>query len=277
MVKRVTKIKGFTLIEILLFIALSSALAVGIIASSNGPVARQRYSAAVAEIEDYLQGIYSSLINVQSSGAGNSEKMIYGKLVTFGENFPNSTIHVYDIYGNVDTTNITISSTNLEILKNATIFKPDTDTAEFYKDSSFTPSSDASIENIDSSKNILSGALIIFRSPLTGNINTYVSTSGFISDPDVDTIWDRQQSPSAAADAGGDPRYLSTYLSTLIFGIFGGPNTIRSVDICINSPDIGFAGNIRRAIRIDKAASGSMGVFSILANENDPESMPCDR
>lgn len=127
--------KGFTVIEVTLFIAVSAFLFVGIAATASLNVSRQRYSNAVNDYVEFLKNLYSQVENVQnyhdpndyhigctiSSGAtnqsfstsndttngnGRSNCAVYGKIAVFNQkpsSNSNSTneIMVYDIIGDI--------------------------------------------------------------------------------------------------------------------------------------------------------------------------------
>ena len=86
---------GFTIMEVSLFLALSGFLMVGLIASANMSVNRQRYSDSVNSVSDFLRGIYTDVLNVSNDktpssmlngeDAGRTTTAIYGKLLIFGE------------------------------------------------------------------------------------------------------------------------------------------------------------------------------------------------
>ena len=105
MVKR----KGFTLIEITLFLAVTAALFIGIALGMQNTIDQQRYNESTQEFLEFMRSIYSKVSNPQSSGHGNSNKAIYGKLVVFGENkyidgttiTEGNPIFTYDVVGNV--------------------------------------------------------------------------------------------------------------------------------------------------------------------------------
>lgn len=75
--------RGFTLIEVSLFLAITVALFVGIAAGVQGMIFQQRYNDAVQSYAEFLRSIYSQVANVQNEWTGRSDKAIYGKVLTF--------------------------------------------------------------------------------------------------------------------------------------------------------------------------------------------------
>ena len=117
------RLKGFTLIEVALFLAISGAIFAVIMANTSASVARRRYSDTVNDVVEEIRNAYSATINVEnyrtktddasfwcsatsaykggfhldsSSQASASKKTdnypgrtrcaIYGQVITFGEN-----------------------------------------------------------------------------------------------------------------------------------------------------------------------------------------------
>lgn len=92
---------GFTLIEVILFLAIAGLMMVGIFAAANNGINNQRYSTAVTSLASYFQDQYSQVANVHNDrptsrqctsggvGSGNatptvgaSECMIIGRFIT---------------------------------------------------------------------------------------------------------------------------------------------------------------------------------------------------
>lgn len=109
MIKR----KGFTLIELMLFLGVTAALFLGVTIGVQNSISQQRYNDSVQTFLEFLRGIYSKVSNPQSAGQGNSDLAIYGKLIVFGEdNDVNGNainkddgmqIFSYDVVGRADT------------------------------------------------------------------------------------------------------------------------------------------------------------------------------
>ena len=100
--------RGFTLIEVSLFLAITGLLFIGITVGVQNSIYQQRYNDTVQNFMEFLRGVYSEVTNVQSSTNGNSNKAFYGKLISFGEKYDldgNSNkekIFVYDVIGDAD-------------------------------------------------------------------------------------------------------------------------------------------------------------------------------
>lgn len=100
--------RGFTLIEVTLFLGLTAALFVGIAAGVANSIFHQRYTDAVQNYAEFLRSIYSQVSNVQNENTGRSDKAIYGKVITFRatDTADNKTrgneIKTYNLIGDVE-------------------------------------------------------------------------------------------------------------------------------------------------------------------------------
>ena len=63
---------GFTIIEVVLFLAVGGLLGVGILAGASQSVNQQRYQDGVRSLASELQSQYSAVVNVENDRAGNS-------------------------------------------------------------------------------------------------------------------------------------------------------------------------------------------------------------
>jgi len=60
----IVKSRGFTIIEVMLFLAVSGALAVAILVGSGVSIGQQRYRDSVNSLEEFIQSQYSNVTNV---------------------------------------------------------------------------------------------------------------------------------------------------------------------------------------------------------------------
>lgn len=81
--------KGFTLIEVSIFLALTGLLLVGVLGGTYSAISRERYNDAVRSFAEYFRQIYGEVLSPESLGAGNSNNYaIYGKIIVFGLETP---------------------------------------------------------------------------------------------------------------------------------------------------------------------------------------------
>lgn len=251
-----TQKKGFTLLEVSLFLALSGILLVGIIAATRNNIARQRYNNAVQEYADFLRSIYTSTIYVQNlDGNGRSDQAIYGRLVVFGEN-NSSTIYTYDLVGNVvnSTTAINLAENNdpLAVLRSTTENVAGNITngldVVLKNRNEYTPNWGMTIKSTDN--NLFKGALVVFRSPTLGTIHTY------------------HLKDNALATDISDQK-LSTVLKDKNLQATGSADDAQ-LDFCVDSDDRAFSiGRKFQDIRIVYPADSSSAVSLINVDTGD--------
>ncbi|MBQ6147417.1 hypothetical protein IJI70_01035 [Candidatus Saccharibacteria bacterium] len=254
---------GFTLVEVTLFLALSSSIMLGIILATNASVARQRYSDSFNDFADFLRGVYSSVMDVEHSGSGNQETAVYGKFITFQDTAHSgtSTIHVYTIRGKA------INSSNAndfgvdtkEILANRKTNPNDfklTVSDETYHTIPWgavieKPNNSGTVQNCpsdnvtaDASSGCFVGSVLIVRSPISGIVQTYTSTTKY--------------NPSGTVDSN-HRTILGQYIDSM---------SSSDLDFCIDSDDNSYAN--RRNIRLLGSGINSTAVVMVeMDNEGD--------
>ncbi len=242
--------KGFTILEVMLFIAITGLLVAGIIASTGGAISQQRYNDSVQSFAEFLRGVYSSVNNPQGVKNGRSDSVIYGKLVTFGEEYDtegkknsSNKIFTYDIIGNADeisTGNVLSSLT----AANARVLIAGGTNGLTYAGSASTylPQWDAKIQVTGSATNF-AGSIMIVRAPSTGTIYTF-STNTVIQVNKV--VWIKGTSTK-------DP--LTTTISSF---------ADRELDFCVAAADDKtLYGGKRRNIHLDKGSHDASAVETI--------------
>ena len=185
---------GFTIIEVALFLALSSFLMIGIIFGANASISRQRYNDSVNSFADYIRGVYTDVLNVSNDKdpqnadeeAGRTATAIYGKLISFGEceddagsNCSNNTIYVYDIVGTAVSSAAVKGGRTIDMLKEkvkeggveANIFNK-----KFYRMVSYNVPWGGVAGEATANGKRYRGAVLVVRSPSTGSIRTYTYT-----------------------------------------------------------------------------------------------------
>ena len=193
--------RGFTLIEVVLFLGLTAALFAGIAAGVGNSVYQQRYSDAVQNYAEFLRTVYSQVSNVQSESTGrSSNQAIYGKVITFRAEDKNNghgnVIKTYNLIGDLEQVTVsgevgTDDGTGKAVCTNTgsvivrlgclRVNVLTSDSNGGYKPVGFVeeyqPRWDSEIQTTDgwdSGYDVFEGIVIIARSPSTGNISTYV-------------------------------------------------------------------------------------------------------
>ena len=180
------KRKGFTLIEITLFLAVTAALFIGIALGMQNSITQQRYNESTQEFLEFMRSIYSKVSNPQSPGKGNSNQAIYGKLVVFGEKYnidkspvEGNPIFTYDVVGSVvgsqnignDALKDMLSSLKLS-LKSPEKFEMPWQTT---------------LQNQDGTA-LFKGSMLVVRHPLSGTINTLYSSTVVNQNADLNNV-----------------------------------------------------------------------------------------
>lgn len=228
------KLRGFTLIEVSLFLAITGLVFVGIVAGTQTSIFQQRYNDAVQNFADFLRNNYAQVMNVQSEGAGNSEYAIFGRMIVFdgGE------IKSYSVIGKAD---VNSGGTVIEQLKNAEAIVGGYKEGDVFKGAglteSYTPRWDAKIQNSDGDGEEFVGAVMIVRHPETGSVYTYMTTEN--------AIGNKINSHLGISDEWGFDS--------------------KQVDFCVN-PN-GGSSSVRKDVRIVEDAKNTSGVILVPDNE----------
>ena len=172
--------RGFTIIEVSLFLAITGLLFLGVTLGVQNSMRRQRYNDTVQSFAEFLRNIYSEVTNVQSMGDGRSTDVIYGKLVTFGMKEENGeTIFSYDVIGSdkSDIGNVNI----LDLLSSDAVGAGvvDEDGKAVGIMNSYKLKWGALLQT--TTKEAYKGAVLIVRHPSSGTVYTLSSTSDSLS------------------------------------------------------------------------------------------------
>ena len=174
---------GFTLIEVSLFLAITGLLFLGVTIGVQNSVFQQRYNDSVQNFVEVLRSAYAKTENVQNyAEGGNTDKAIYGKLITFGESNnlsgesnTDGEIFMYSVIGNASCG----SGFNgtLEALGACEVSVLD-ENGEPYLAESYKPKWAAAIQSTEGG--LFNGAILITRHPQSGTIFTFVKNNGTV-------------------------------------------------------------------------------------------------
>ena len=146
--------RGFTLIEVSIFLAISALLFFGVTIGVQNSVSQQRNNDSVQSFMEFLRGVYSGATNVRNTrenGGTSDESALYGRMAVFGDG---DEVKVYSVIGNV----------NADDLNNLNAKASD-------QVDEYTPKWGASINGIDGDD--LKGRLLVIRDPSNGVMSTY--------------------------------------------------------------------------------------------------------
>ncbi len=181
--------KGFTLIEVALFLAVTGALFAAIMGGVQNSIFQQRINDSTQSFMEFLKTAYSETMNVQSLGYGRSNMAIYGKLITFNEEYAldgtrfdggdnRNRIYMYDVFGDIKEDGIGAPNSVIGALDNLNAHVIREEDGEKVLNGiveTYTPKWGAAIQNSDGQP--FSGSLLIIRHPNSGVIYTFYSTT----------------------------------------------------------------------------------------------------
>lgn len=253
--------KGFTLIEVSLFLAITGVLFLSVTIGVQNSIYQQRYSDVVQSFADFMRGVYDEVLNVQSLSDGRHGRAIYGKLVTFGETTDKQTVYVYDVIAQAVGSGDLGGGTTLGLLKQLganVVFREADD--QPYKPvgiiSEYSPNWGARIQPTNSYTDF-KGSILIVRDPKSGTVRTFTKD-------DVIKVKERVETNNNPAGI------LTTILDSSNFRVD------RDLDFCIN-PKGNAEDHTRTDIRISAGANNSSSVEIVGRDDNSENGNKCNR
>lgn len=254
---------GFTLIEVMLFLAVTGMILIGVLGGTYANIATQRYNDSVRSFAEFLRQVYSEVISPESIGSSDpdnqdvgssNDQAIYGKLIVFGLEDEAATDRIYTATIVGDVTPPTTSNGFIADLgaANVRLFCGTDDGSFASTVASYTMLWDAQIRN--TSLNQFQGSVLIARSPTSGTIHTAFTNQTF-------NIRDYCQPGSSSA---------SSNFSTALKDTPGDFSTTDDVNFCVLSDNSTIVRNVRLA-----ADGRNTSAVNILAAD-DPEAA-CQR
>ena len=223
------KRRGFTMIEVSLFLVMTGVIFVGIVMGTQNSIFQQRYNDAVQSFADFLQNNYSQTTNVQSDGTGTSDYLIYGRLISFG----NDKVVSYSVIGENKDFGSDGSALSQLIGASAMVGKSESGGQLIGLTETYVPKWGSKIQT--KAGDTFTGAILIVRHPETGSVHTYVT--------------DNHVNEGEAISSVG----------------FGEP---MQLDLCVN-PNGDAASNLRKDVRIVKDAKNASGVILVPDDESE--------
>jgi type II secretory pathway pseudopilin PulG len=229
---------GFTIIEVMLFLAVTGLLAVGILAGSGVAISQQRYRDSVNTLRSYIQQQYSEVANVVNSREKawtcDTNGVVAPTDTGGGEFRGTSGCVILGRYINIDATGTKLTTSNVTGYRTPGVAAGESDITEVnnYKLGISTVDQDSSEVNWGAqvvkqkSTNPMPLSILIIRSPLSGSILTFTAE-------------------------GPQPTSLNT-LVTLA-------NTSVARDLCVNA-DAGVFASKRMEVRIAAYAASQTAI-----------------
>lgn len=243
--------RGFTIVEISIFLAITGLLFVGITAGVQNSIFQQRYTDAVQSLADFLRSTYDEVLNVQSTEdgtSGTSDLAIYGKVIVFGEDGQpdgSQVVYTYTAIGDVEEKEKANGcEAGLDVYRLLGCLNTD---AAINKGiiGSYAPRWSTRIQKTNSLDRF-TGTVIIVRHPDSGRVHTAFS-------PSVISI----------GEIGG------TSLNELL-KLYDSEDGFKeeAIDFCVN-PNGDEYSSSRADVRIEKGASNASGVEVIMDEGNN--------
>lgn len=274
---------GFTLIEVALFLAVSAALFVGVMAGMQGAISEQEKNDAVQNFVEFLRSAYSQAENVQNlATGGNSEKAIYGKLITFGEDLnllgnenTGREIFMYTVVGNIDNkmsggestlslleklkVGVTgVEGSKLQLLGISEGYKMRWDT---YLQRKCTVEEEVVKTCEEDAYKQFEGSILIVRQPNTGTIFTYYSPRVVQVNKTIKNYKDSSSETNPFMTTGALNLTEANYLNE------NGFSNANQVDFCVNVSGVE-EGKERTDVRIIQGASNASGIEIVGSEES---------
>lgn len=253
---------GFTLIEVAIFLAVTGALFAAVTIGVQNSIYQQRYNDTVQSFSDFLGNLYSEVLNVQNSvDGGRSNKAIYGKLVTFGEEDSGEDkqiVHTYNVVadavsswdvGNQNTLTL-LQTLNPNVVKR--VGDEEYEVVGIIED--YTPRWAARIQETKSFDDY-KGALLIVRNVQSGVVYTYVWDGDQETIEVKKTIYPLSQGEINVFQESEEKSYLEHFEA-------------KTVDYCVN-PNGSDKSNTRMDVRIVEGAHDESGIEVISSDNAD--------
>lgn len=193
---------GFTVVEVVLFLAISGLMMIGILAGTGVAINAQRYRDSVNSLVSYVQGVYDRTANTQNdrrdifscdvtaltitttgpgggTTAGASDCLILGRLLEVsdgGKKITSRPVYAGSL--------VTTALSDTEAIKNSKPFTNDTAEAP----DAYSPEWDTRLTAVGTDTALDGLRILIVRSPTSGGIRTYVTTASGALSTVVDDI-----------------------------------------------------------------------------------------
>lgn len=210
--------RGFTIIETMLFLAITGVLIVTILVGTGTSINIQRYRDSVISLQTTLQDQYSEVINVRNSVSANEMTCDNNANVTTNQNAPASPRGQGDCVvlgryiATINSSTLSINTVVGYIPPSAKLSSNDLDTLQLYKLNTIPSSTEEYTIEWGSSVHRPGGdaplafSLLILRSPTSGIVRTFINPDTSIATKDIGDLVAATyltQPLKACVDAGG--------------------------------------------------------------------------
>lgn len=238
--------KGFTIIEVMLVLAITGLMLIGVLGNTYSSIKSQRYNDAVVSFAESLRQVYNEVLSPRSKDdeSGTSDLAIYGKALIFNENTP-GLFRTVTLVGDADLNENGDDAGFVKGLGTQTVhMECDTLTEKnlFWEAQVF-----------DSEMKPYNGTIIIARSPRSGAIHTAAIEDDNFGIVDKDSC-----------DYGENMAFRSTLAAGMYVKI-----TTEPITFCVKSDE----SSVVRAVQI--AADGSNSSAVSILDEAESRSAGC--
>lgn len=266
-------VEGFTIIEVMLVLGITSLMLVGLIAGSFSAIGRQRYNDALRNFAEYLSRNYSEVLAPETFGTGSSSSQaILGKILVFGHQYGDSVDDSRSVYSAILVGSADISrAASMPFIEELT--STDTNIAIICGNAGgqatsverYLPLWQSELKTTVTGDNPVSerfrGALIIARTPTSGTVHTI-----FTSDPAFDLdLRDRCTPDNNSASAVFNQLMTDNNGATARAAFEG--SLERSTGICIKSDDSA----IIREVEITADGSNTSAIKTLTEEDSECE------
>lgn len=176
---------GFTVIEVMLFLAITGVLLIAVLSGTYAGIANQRYNDSIRTFAEFLRQIYGEVLSPETLGTGNSNQFaIYGKIAVFGldtedgaSDDQDHNVYTATLVGDVNIPNSSTGFVDELGLVNAQLFCGDESMEQDSTVKQFMPAWGTKINNAEGQP--FRGTVIIARSPTSGTVHTAYSEDIF--------------------------------------------------------------------------------------------------
>ncbi len=269
--------RGFTLVEVALFLGVSMMLFVGVMAGMQGAITEQEKNDAVQNFAEFLRSAYSQAENVQNlTTGGQSERAIYGKLITFGEsknlvggdNTSDKEIFMYTVVGDIKNTSsgggttlrlfetlkagvTEVKDSSLQLVGVSEEYKMRWET--YLQKKCALEDDGATVKTCEGSYTDFTGSILIVRQPNTGVMFTYYSPYTVQVNQTISNYGLESTETNPFMTTGAANLTTDNYLTANGFS-----NAVQ-IDFCLNVSG-SETGAERTNVRIAQGASNASGI-----------------
>lgn len=188
----IRKAAGFTIIETMLFLAVTAALAVAILAGTGTAINQQRYHDAVNSLRSYMQDQFSRVTTVSNDRGGQYACDNLGQVSTgTGEARGTSDCLILGRLVTIDTAGQQLASSSVVGYRQAGIGPQTTDVEELKAYKIGMSPVDADTQTVSWGATIVqpkttkpqAASILIVRSPLSGRILTFTQAGSVVTQP----------------------------------------------------------------------------------------------